>query len=299
MKDDVVDLTVTANAVQLLELLPQASLDKLGAQLGKASFQELRTLLTGCKLQAILNFGEGTLSWNVPLLTLMDDTVTEDTWFTTALDAGDEAVFSGVFAALQAGEWSLGGFLYEMLLTGSGDSYMGAEGSYDSFMMAYGMANTLFGPHTVSERGDTLTWKLDCETLNAALAGVAGYTGSDEEEFALSSLFKEYEVMLSVDRNGRMTADAAVRPNMEGIAAMATQGSWYDAGETALMTWLLGLLDFRETAHSEGTANRSTGTAQFHWKNQFELDVSTTSTRTESRTAPRTAPPAGAETVEL
>ena len=48
----------------------------------------------------------------------MDDTVTEDTWFTTALDAGDEAVFSGVFAALQAGEWSLGGFLYEMLLTG-------------------------------------------------------------------------------------------------------------------------------------------------------------------------------------
>lgn len=105
--------------------------------------------------------------------------------------------------------------------------------------------------------------------------------------------------MLSVDRNGRMTADAAVRPNMEGIAAMATQGSWYDAGETALMTWLLGLLDFRETAHSEGTANRSTGTAQFHWKNQFELDVSTTSTRTESRTAPRTAPPAGAETVEL
>ncbi len=299
VKDDVVDLTVTANAVQLLELLPQASLDKLGAQLGKASFQELRTLLTGCKLQAILNFGEGTLSWNVPLLTLMDDTVTEDTWFTTALDAGDEAVFSGVFAALQAGEWSLGGFLYEMLLTGSGDSYMGAEGSYDSFMMAYGMANTLFGPHTVSERGDTLTWKLDCETLNAALAGVAGYTGSDEEEFALSSLFKEYEVMLSVDRNGRMTADAAVRPNMEGIAAMATQGSWYDAGETALMTWLLGLLDFRETAHSEGTANRSTGTAQFHWKNQFELDVSTTSTRTESRTAPRTAPPAGAETVEL
>lgn len=299
MKDKALDLTVTANAVQLLELLPKASLDKLGAQLGKASFQDLKSLLTGCKFQMLMDLEGGTVSWNVPLLKLVDDTVSENTWFTTTLDVEDGAAFSEIFSALQAGEWHLGEFLYATLLKDSADSYMGAESSYSSFMMAYGMVNTFFGPHTITERNGSLTWKLDLDTVNAALSGAAGYMGEYGEESAGQSLFKEYEVTMTVDRNGRMTADAAIRPDMEAIAAMATQGSWYGAGETALMTWVLGLFDFRETAHSEGTANRSTGTAQFHWKNQIKLDVATGSTRTESRTAPRTALPADAEVVEL
>lgn len=299
MKDNVMDLTVTANAAQLLELLPRASLDKMGARLGKASFQELKTLLTGCKLQVLVDMESGKISWNVPLLTLVDDTVTENTWFTATLDTTAAAALT----ALREGEWSLSGFLYDTLLENSADNYLGAEDSFSDFVLLCGIMNTFFGDQTVSERGGTLTWKVDTDMVNRAFAGLTGFLYSgyydDAGESPSVSIFKEYELELSVDRNGRVTADAAVRPDMESIAAMTTQGSWYDAGETALMTWLLGLLDFRETAHSEGTASRSTGTAQFHWKNQFKLELSTGSSRTESRTAPRTAPPAGAEVVEL
>lgn len=301
MGDNAVDLTLTANAAQLLELLPQASLDKLGAELGKASFRDLKTLLTGCKLQVLLDMENGQISWNVPLLALVDDTVTENTWFTAAVDTTDAAVFARTFAALQSGEWSLGEVLYDALLKNSAESYLGAEDSYSDFVELSGMMDVFFGEKTVSERGGTLTWKVDADMVNGALAGLADLDGYDDDgqEGATVSLFKEYKLELSVDRNGRMTADVAVRPDMEGIAAMATQGSWYDAGETALMTWILGLLDFKETAHSEGTASRSAGTAQFHWKNQFKLELDTSSTRAESRTAPRTTPPAGAEVVEL
>lgn len=302
-RDGVMDLTLTANAAQLLELVPQAAMDKLSAQMGKVDFQNLKTLLTGCKLQVILDLEGGMAYWNLPLLTLADPTVTEDTWFSYDLGEMDLTALSEALTALREGEWSVGEFLYEMLLRDSADSYMGAEDSYESFMMIYGMANTFFGPHTMSENGGNLTWKLDTAMVNAAFSGLMDFMAwedyEEEQESPAFELFKEYELTMTVDKNGRMTSSAAIRPNMEGLAAMATADSWYDAGETALMTWVMSLLDFRETAQSQGTADHATGTLEFHWKNQLKLKVDTVADQKPAKESPRTAPPAGAEIVEL
>lgn len=301
-RDGLMDVTVTANAAQLLELIPQAAMDKLSAQMGKLDFQNLKTLLTGCKFQLILDLEGGKAYWNLPLLRLVDDTVSEDTWFSLDLGDMDLTAVSEVLAALQDGEWSVGDFLYKMLLQDSAESYMGATSSYQSFLELYSVANTFFGPHTMSEQGGTLTWKLDTATVNQMFSGLAGYMGyyyDEYEEIPQFELFKEYDLTVTVDRNGRMTASAAIRPNMEGIAAMGTRGSWYDPGETALMTWALGLFDFRETARSQGTASHATGTLEFHWKNQMKLKVDTVADQEAVKDAPRTAPPAGAEVVEL
>ena len=92
---------------------------------------------------------------------------------------------------------------------------------------------------------------------------------------------------------------AALRPDMDAMAARYTEEAWYDASEAVLMTWVMNLLDFRMSADASGTASRSTGAMEFHWKNQFKLELNTDSRRQTTSGDPLSAPPAGAEVVEL
>lgn len=299
-RDNVLDLTVTANAAQLLELLGQNTMNALSRELPKVTFQNLKTLLTGCKAQFILDLEEGEVYWNIPLLAVVDNTVGEDTWYHVSIPDWDLGGVTGLLEDFMAGKAGLGDALYAWLLENSAGSYMGAWDSYSDFFQAYSYLNMFCGEQTMTEERGTLTWALDTDRVNGILGStMSSYLWRYDEEPMDLKVFKEYNVSLSIDQNGKVTSSVAVRPDMEAIAAMATDSEWYGVTGTALVTWALKLFDFRETAHSQGDANHAQGTAEFHWKNQFKLEVESESHRKAVKDAPRTAPSPGAEIVEL
>lgn len=301
VRDDVVDLTVTLNAAQVLELLSKPTLDALAKELPKFAFQDLKTLLTGCKAELIWNPGEGRLCWNIPLLSLLEPGAGE-VWYSVDLDPDGGLTSEEVLAAIRGEDWSVGELAYEYLLTQSGESYGGASEAYSNWMQGYGMLNGLFGADTVTEKDGSITWALTGERLNQIISSVAGsflWSYYDGEESPEWNIFKEYDLSMTIDRQGKVTSSAAVRPDMDALAGAMSGSEWMGVGETALMTWLLNLLDFRYTARTSGDAGHAQGRTEVHWKNQFKAELETVTDRREVKDAPRTAPPAGAEIIEL
>ena len=270
-----------------MPLIPKASLNLMDAQFIK----DLTTLMRGCKFTLLLNGETGDLYINAPLLALLDSTYKENTWLHASLGTGLAQLLD-----LENLEWNTNDLLYQELLDGAAqDSMYYAYFAYYRYTANQEMLSTLMGPQNFTEKNGTLTWTLNVQSLKNILA-------EEDEELAaqIASIFKEYSVTLSADKNGKMTSDMALRLDMDALAALIAQGGLgSDPLSAALISWMTNLFDFRAASHASGTADKSSSSYSFHWKNQFELDVSTTSTRTESRTAPRTAPPAGAETVEL
>ena len=293
-RDNVVDLTVSANVVQLLDLLGKPALDQLAAEMPKVTYQNLKTLLTGCKAEVILDGDEGKLYWNVPILALFDDTVGENDWFCVDLSLGEEnETVAAVTEAITAGKWDTAALAYSLLLDGCENDSWGAVSAYGDYAMMRMALNLLVGKDTITEQNGTLTWRLDAQRIDDLMTMADPYMGDSSVE----ELFRELEVTVSVDRNGKQTASAVVRPNMDAIAA--ENAYWLDPLGTAAMSWVMNLFDFRAAAQSSGTTDKATGTAEFHWKNQLKLKLDTATTRQAVKEAPRTAPPAGAEIVEL
>ena len=295
MNDQVADLTLSADLVQLWKMLPQNVKDKVAAQLPKVTFQDLPTLLSGCKARFILNMEEEALYWNIPLLALFDDSIKENTW--GKVDLSDRLGTVVTVETEPVTDWNTAERLYNDLLAESASSWWGAEDAYSDFAISRVITNLLVGNDRITRRGDTLTWSLDADALTSYMALDDGYV--DLENLAAADLFKELKVSFSVEKDGRYSISAAIRPDMDAIAARYTGGAWYDASEAALMTWVMNLLDFRMSADASGTADRTSGNAQFHWKNQFKLELNTDSRRQTTSSDPLSAPPAGAEVVEL
>ncbi len=294
VRDNIIDMTLTANAGELLSLLSQPTLDKLAAEMPKVTLQNLKTLLTGCKAEVILNLEEGRLYWNIPLLAAFDDMLNEDTWYSLDLGLAEEG--TAAWKALADQKWNTGALLYEMLLAESESGYWGAEYAYGEFLRGRAMAYAIAGPQTVAEENGALTWHMDADSLGQMLA-IAD--GEWEAAAAASQLFREMGITVCVDQSGKFSSAMVLRLDMDALAGKMTASPWYEAGETALMTWVLNLLDFRVSAQASGTAAQASGAAQFHWKNQFKLDVESGSSREAVDKEPRTAPPAGAEIIEL
>ena len=115
-----------------------------------------------------------------------------------------------------------------------------------------------------------------------------------------SSDLKEYSVTLSADKNGKMTSDMALRLDMDALASLIAQSGWgSDPLSAALISWMTNLFDFRVESHASGTADKSSSSSTFHWKNQFKLEMSGTSARQKTSNAPKSAPPEGAEIVDF
>lgn len=301
VRDDVVDVTLTLNAAQVLELLSRPTLDALARELPKFAFQDLKTLLTGCKAELIWDPGAGRAYWNIPLLSLLEDGAGE-VWYSVELDTGTGLTAGELLKVIRSQDWSVGELAYEYLLAQSGESYLGADEVYRDWTQLYGTLNGLFGADTITEKDGAIAWSLTGERMNQMVGNVIGgylwgyYEGEDRPELRP---FKEYDLSLTIDQAGRVETSAAIRLDMDALADMATDSEWMGVGGTALVTWLLNLLDFRYTSTAAATAGHGEGTAQFHWKNQFKLEVETASDRREVKDAPRTAPPEGAEIVEL
>lgn len=285
-RDNVYDVTVTVSVADLLGLLSQQTLDKLAADMPKFTLKDLKTLLTGVKVELIMNLDTGMVYWNAPILASFDDSVSADTWY--ALDLG---LTADSLQKMMAGEWNTADILYDELVAQSESSWSPTY-SYYSFTSSLDTLALLFGADRFTESGGTLTWKIDAKTVNGLMSELAGQD---------VSIFKEYDMAISVSENGKFSAKAAFRMDMDAAAAMIADSSWYATGaaETAAITWAMNLFDFRMASSSSGTADQASGTAEFHWKNQFSLKMDTQSSRKKTSDVPTDAPPEGAELVEL
>ncbi len=286
--------TLTIDLADVLRLMPESALKELRAQLPK-TVKDLKTLLDGVKVSLIWNGETGTLYLNAPVLALVDPTpgTDGDTWYSFDL------------AELLPEEESaerVSQLLYEALLEDSGTSWGGAENAYVDFVDQKALLHILFGPHAITEKNGTMTWKLDGETISAAVTtfmGSIGEPGGWEEH----SLFKECDLELTVGARGETSFDMVLRPDMEGITAALFDRDRYSYDYSILESLLLsrtmsGLADFRLTVRERNSAQGGQSHMELHWKNRFKLELEVDAVRREVQKAPRTTPPEGAEIVE-
>lgn len=291
-RDKTCEIALSMDLTDLLGLLPKEALEEAKAQLPKTA-RDLKTLLKGLKVDLIWDGETGTLYMNAPIVALMDPTpgVTADTWYAFDLSEALEA---------EREELSLAEGLYRSLLEDSGSGWAGAGDAYSDFVMEKGLFHILFGPHAVTEKNGTLTWKLDGEMISAALDAFMGATGKPGG-WGDASLFKECRLEMTMDPKGNTSFDMALRPDAEGITtAIYENGDPYYSLMGGLFAWrLLGMTDFRYAASGKTSARGGTASLELHWKNSFKLALDMETTRKEVRTAPRTTPPDGAEIMEL
>ena len=291
-RDKTCEIALSMDLTDLLGLLPKEALEEAKAQLPKTA-RDLKTLLKGLKVDLIWDGETGTLYMNAPIVALMDPTpgVTADTWYAFDLSEALEA---------EREELSLAEGLYRSLLEDSGSGWAGAGDAYSDFVMEKGLFHILFGPHAVTEKNGTLTWKLDGEMISAALDAFMGVTGKPGG-WRDASLFKECRLEMTMDPKGNTSFDMALRPDAEGITtAIYENGDPYYSLMGGLFAWrLLGMTDFRYAASGKTSARGGTASLELHWKNSFKLALDMETTRKEVRTAPRITPPDGAEIMEL
>lgn len=286
----------TLSCAQLLELLSPQVQAQLEGILPKFKREDLKSLLTGGKLTIRADLETGDTYVHAPILALFDDSFAGDTWIHTQTD------FSGTLALLdmaREGSWDTKAFLYDTLLASSADSWS-AQSSYSAFQAGYGMLSALAGPHFLTEENGVYTWTLNSDALALLGSSVAGYMAQEDYDF--DKFFKEFDLTLRVDKNAQMTLDMAIRPDMDALGAfIATEDGYGETGpaETALITWMMNLLDFRATAHASGDSDDLTEESSFHWKNQFKATVDSKTTRRTTNTAPNALPPKGANIVEF
>lgn len=296
MNGSALECEYTLSCAQLLDLLSPQTRAQLEGSLPKFKLKDLKSLLSGGKLTLRADLETGDVYLNAPILALFDDSFSGDTWVHTRAD------FSQVLTLLdmaQGAGWDTKALLYDLLLAESADSWW-AGSAYNSFVESCGLLSALTGPHFLTEKNGGYTWTLNGDSLALLGAAVGGYTG--REGYDLNTYFKEFSFTLRVDRNARLTMDMAIRPDMDALGALlADESSYYgetDPARTALMTWLMNLLDFKATAHAAGTNDDLTEETTFHWKNQFKAAVDSQTTRRTTNAAPNALPPEGANIVE-
>lgn len=286
----------TLSCAQLLELLSPQVQAQLEGILPKFKREDVKSLLTAGKLTIRADLETGDTYVHAPILALFDDSFAGDTWIHTQAD------FSGSLALLdmaREGSWDTKAFLYDTLLASSADSWS-AENSYSAFQQSYGMLSALAGPHFLTEENGVYTWTLNSDALALLGSSVAGYMAQEDYDFG--KFFKEFDLTLRVDKNAQMTLDMVIRPDMDALGAFIATEDGYgetDPAQTALITWMMNLLDFRATAHASGDADDLTEEGSFHWKNQFKATVDSKTTRRTTNTTPSALPPKGANIVEF
>lgn len=296
MSGTALEAEYTLSCAQLLELLSPQVQAQLEGILPKFKREDVKSLLTAGKLTIRADLETGDTYIHAPILALFDDSFAGDTWL------HGQADFSETLALLdmaRAGSWDTKAFLYDYLLTSSADSWS-AQSAYSAFQQSYGMLSALAGPHFLTEKNGVYTWTMNGDALALLGSAVMGYTGQEDQDFG--KFFKEFNVTLRVDKSAQMTMDTTIRPDMDALGAFIATEDGYgeaDPAETALITWVMNLLDFRATAHAAGDADDLTEESSFHWKNQFKATVDSKTTRRTTNTAPNALPPKGANIVEF
>lgn len=281
VQNGVMDVTLTFDVANLLKLFTPEELDMLALNGGGFDLEKLTALLTGGKAEFIIDYNEGEVAWNVPLLALAD----EDMAGWHSMPVPGLADFEAAVAELE--EFSLTSTLYAQMTASA--QYRGALSAALSYQTSADMLGLFLGKDRFStdSRGRTV-YSLTTQEMNEALSQrLAETTGSVE---GLDYSFcKSFDLRYTMDEQGNVTMEMHIRPDKEGIARalMASSSAQDGAAASLLARMVLSALDVELTATAEGSPSRATEALELHWNNVGKLSLRSTATTKETKDSPR------------
>lgn len=284
VQNGVIDMTFTFDLSQLLQLFDGNDLTAM-TKAGGFTPTQLTSLLRAGKAELILDYNEGIMAYNVPLLALFDEDMAG--WQSQYVPGLDMAKDS--FEEL--GEAAFTSSLYAQMLTTAG--YSGAEYAFAQYDQSVSLMSLFAGKDRFTTQNGKTTYSFTTEGVNAALTALLAQTsGVEEKELAGSSFFKACDLTYMLDSSGNVTMEAHVRPDMEGITAATAavteeMDPYYSYGAATAMKWLLPAFDMDMTASARGNQSRATQRVDIHWNNVGKLSMNTTTTTQTTTKAPR------------
>lgn len=282
LKDGVYSASITLDLGGLLrQLSPEIKTAFLAHIPKRMTISQLQALAGGIKVEIILNPNEA-LYFKAPILASLVEGFEADAWVRVDLSALSDGVLDG--PAL-----SLGSLLYSQEVD-SGYAYDSLS-VYEELMKTADSLALFLGDGNFTQRGGALAYQLDTQTVNDALRETMDYDSDDD--IPGPDVFRTAQVTATLTADGALSMSADFRPDMDGLAAAASSG--YD---TLAYQFLFSMLDFQYTAKMEGTAEHTTLTLDFHWKNQLKAALHYVSQTRLSTATPAAAPPSGAKVVD-
>lgn len=272
----VMDMTITFDVSQLLNVFAPADLAWLAEQ-GELDLTRLTQLLKAGKMELIIDYNQGVLAGNIPLLTLLDPDMAG--WHAQHLSGWEE-----VRELLMGdGELSFTSTLYAVMLNQAGASYGGgAESALADYRDMVDALSIFLGKDRFTTQNGKTTWTVTTQMVNRAMAEAMELTEPEKASF-----FKAYEIKCSLDDKGNIAMDAHFRLDVDGIAAAMVQDEWYDFGEATGVSMIMGLLDMDITASTSGSQNQANSHVNIHWNNVGSLEMRAQTTAAFSGKGPR------------
>lgn len=277
VQNSVIDMTLTFDVSQLLDLVSPAGLARLGKD-GAPSLETLTQLLKAGKMEFILDYDRGVIAYNVPLLALVDES--QEGWQTQYLYGWQE--MKDVWREM--GGTSFTSTIYAQMTDRA--SWGGAEFALKDYQSSVAALSLFAGKDCFTTSGGEVTYALTTQRMNRALADML-----ELPESKTASFFKTCDLSYSLDSRGNVNMGLHIRPDMEGIGqAMAQEDSF---GQATLIMGVLSALDMDMTASGTGDRSHSVSQLNVHWNNVGTLDM-----RCETTAAPTTRVPRKIEEVE-
>lgn len=271
----VMDVTLTFDLSQLLRIIDPRDLAGMAKE-GGFTVAQLTSLLKAGTAELILDYNEGAMAYNIPLLALFD----ED-------EAGWQTVYSGSSYVLpdldELEDFALVSSLYATMTTTAG--YMGAEYAAENYEGTVGMLSVFFGKDHFSTQNGKLTYSMTTQDVNRAVGAVIAQN-LEMETVPQVSVFKHCELTYTLDGSGNISMDLHIRPDMEGIRdAIALGDAPY--GMATLMGWYLPVMDMDVTAAGQSSRSRATSSMRVHWNNVGTMDMRVSATAGTALAGPR------------
>lgn len=272
----VMDMTVAFDLSQLLQMLAPADRAWLAEQ-SEFDLARFTQLLKAGKMEFIIDYNDGTVAYNVPLLGFFDPDMAG--WHAEYLSG-----WEGVKALLLDGqELSFTSTLYAVMTNAASATYGGgAESALRDYREMVDALGVFAGKDRFATQNGKTTWTVTTQLVNRAMAEAMELAEPEKASF-----FKAYEIKCSLDDKGNIAMDAHVRLDVDGIAAAMAQDEWYDFGEATGFSMIMGLLDMDITASASGSQNQANSHVSIHWNNVGSLDMRAQTTAASSGKVPR------------
>lgn len=273
----VLDMTLTFDVSQLLDLLPDFNRTMIEKDEEAPSWDQLTQLLKAGKVELILDYDQGMVAWNAPMLALLDPEL--EGWHAQYLSGWEE-----VRELLMGdGELSFTSTLYAVMLNQAGASYGGgAESALADYRDMVDALSIFLGKDRFTTQNGKTTWTVTTQMVNRAMAEAMELAEPEKASF-----FKAYEIKCSLDDKGNIAMDAHFRLDVDGIAAAMAQDEWYNFGEATGVSVVMGLLDMDITASTSGSQNQANSHVNIHWNNVGSLDMRAQTTASVAGKGPR------------
>lgn len=281
VQNAVIDMTVTFDVSQLLQMISPADLARLGKN-GAPTLDQLAGLLRAGKMEFLIDYNRGVVACNIPLLALLDEDLSG--WQTQYLDGWDE-VKETLF---DSGELTFTSTLYASMVSTASRSWGGgAEKALEEYNQSVGALRAFFGKERFTTVGGKTTYTLTTQAVNRALGEALAL-----KEPGKASFFKACELTYALDERGGVVMDMHIRPDMEGISAATTASQdeddpYFTFGASTMMGAILRAFDMDVTASGSGDQSRATSRVKIHWNNVGTMDMRCETTAGAATRTPR------------